>query len=56
MSAREAEKGDERPLVEYLSAGRGAISIEAGPRTGPSGTESVATWKRVSVSCCWDSL
>jgi hypothetical protein len=43
MRFREAEKGDERPLVECLSSERGAMSIAAGPRTGPSGTESVTT-------------
>jgi hypothetical protein len=34
MRAREAEKGDVRPLVEDLSS-EGIMSIDAGPRTGP---------------------
>lgn len=38
-SAREAEKGDERPLVVFLSSAIGAISLAAGPSTGPAGGE-----------------
>lgn len=54
-SAREAEKGDERPLVGCLSSGRGAISIDEGPRTGPAATGSVSTcdipYDECSIGC-----
>lgn len=40
-SAREAEKGDVRPLDVFWSSGRGAMLIDAGPSTGPAGAASV---------------
>lgn len=43
MSALDARKGDERPVVMCALPRSDALSIDSGPRTGPSGPDFVVS-------------